>query len=210
MAKEDHRLSPPTVLRLSEYLLLLEQFIQDERDVISSRELATAYGNNANQVRQDIFHLENSGRLGQGYSTRELAAEIRRTLGLNTMKKVCIVGIGNLGKALATHVPFSEYGMILTSAVDTDAQLIGTKINELNVENFDNLSNIVKEKNIEIGAICVPTPAAQSVCDTLVAAGVRGILNYSRIRLKAPDNVTIQYQQVICSFMQLGYKVSHD
>ena len=210
MSKEANKLSAPTVLRLSEYLLLLEQFLQDDKVIISSRELATAYGNNANQVRQDIFQLENSGRLGQGYSTSELASEIRRTLGLNETKQVCILGVGNLGKALATHVPFNEYGMALAAAVDAAPSLIGQSVNELEIEHIDRLTAIIKEKNIEIGAICVPTPVAQSVCDTLVAAGVRGILNYSRIRLKAPDNVTIQYQQVICSFMQLGYNVSHD
>ena len=63
MSKDEGSLSPPTVLRLSEYLLILEQFIKENREIISSRELATAYGNNANQVRQDIFHLKNSGRL---------------------------------------------------------------------------------------------------------------------------------------------------
>ena len=134
MAKGESRLSPPTVLRLSEYLLILEQFIKENKEIISSRELATAYGNNANQVRQDIFHLENSGRLGQGYSTWELAEEIRRTLGLSDIKKVCIVGIGNLGKALATHVPFSNYGMKLHQAFDTDKTIIGTKINDISVQ----------------------------------------------------------------------------
>jgi redox-sensing transcriptional repressor len=210
MSKEDGRLSPPTVLRLSEYLLILEQFIKENKEIISSRELAQAYGNNANQVRQDIFHLENSGRVGQGYSTYELAEEIRRTLGLSDIRRVCIVGIGNLGKALATHVPFSDYGMKLTAAFDTETKVIGKTINEVIVEDYTVLAESIKEKNIDIGAICVPSNAAQAVCDILVEAGVTGILNYSRVRLKAPEHVSIQYQQVICSFMQLSYKVSHD
>ena len=210
MSKDEGRLSPPTVLRLSEYLLILEQFIKENREIISSRELATAYGNNANQVRQDIFHLQNSGRLGQGYSTWELAEEIRRTLGLNDVKKVCVVGAGNLGKALATHVPFNDYGMKLTKVFDVDKTIIGTPINDIVVESYANILKAVKENGVEIGAICVPASVAQTVCDDLVEAGVSGILNYSRVRLKAPENVTIQYQQVICSFMQLSYKVSHD
>ncbi len=209
MPKDEGMLSPPTVLRLSEYLLILEQFIKEGKEIISSRELALAYGNNANQVRQDIFHLENSGRLGQGYSTWELAEEIRRTLGLSDIKKVCIVGIGNLGKALATHVPFSEYGMKLQMAFDTDTSIIGTQINDITVQSYDTLLKDVKAAEIEIAAICVPAPVAQAVCDDLVGCGIKGILNYSRVRLKAPEQVTIQYQQVICSFMQLTYKVSH-
>lgn len=210
MSKDEGSLSPPTVLRLSEYLLILEQFIKENREIISSRELATAYGNNANQVRQDIFHLKNSGRLGQGYSTWELAEEIRRTLGLNDFKKVCIVGAGNLGKALATHVPFSNYGMKLTKVFDVDKTIIGTEINDLKVEAYSNLVKSIQSAGVEIAAICVPASVAQEVCDDLVEAGIKGILNYSRVRLKAPESVTIQYQQVICSFMQLTYKVSHD
>jgi redox-sensing transcriptional repressor len=209
MAKDDKSLSPPTVLRLSEYLLILEQYIKENKEIISSRELALTYGNNANQVRQDIFHLENSGRLGQGYSTKELAAEIRRTLGLNDIKKVCVVGIGNLGKALATHVPFSDYGMKLDMAFDTEPSIIGTAINDIKVSNYDELVDSVKAHRIEIAAICVPALAAQQVCDDLVSAGIKAILNYSRVRLKAPEHISIQYQQVICSFMQLTYKVSH-
>jgi redox-sensing transcriptional repressor len=209
MPKDEGRLSPPTVLRLSEYLLILEQFIKEGKEIISSRELALAYGNNANQVRQDIFHLENSGRLGQGYSTWELAEEIRRTLGLSDIKKVCIVGIGNLGKALATHVPFSEYGMKLQMAFDTDTSIIGTQINDISVNSYERLLEDVQGSGIEIAAICVPAPVAQAVCDDLVSCGIKGILNYSRVRLKAPEQVSIQYQQVICSFMQLTYKVSH-
>ena len=210
MSKDDVRLSPPTVLRLSEYLLILEQFIKENKEIISSRELATAYGNNANQVRQDIFHLKNSGRLGQGYSTWELAEEIRRTLGLNDVKKVCIIGVGNLGKALATHVPFNDYGMKLTRVFDVDKKIIGTPINDIVVEDYNLSADIIKKNKIEIGAICVPATVAQDVCDNLVDAGITGILNYSRVRLKAPAKITIQYQQVICSFMQLSYKVSHD
>ena len=206
---KDGLLSPPAVLRFSEYLVILEQFIKDGVDIISSRELALSYGNNANQVRQDIFHLENSGRLGQGYSTKELAEEIRRTLGLSDIKKVCLVGIGNLGKALATHVPFSDYGMQLAMVFDIDKNIIGTAINDINVRSYDELIDTVKSESIEIAAICVPAPVAQKVCNDLVSAGIKAILNYSRVRLKAPSNISIQYQQVICSFMQLTYQVSH-
>ena len=150
MAKDDSRLSPPTVLRLSEYLLILEQYIKENKEIISSRELADAYGNNANQVRQDIFHLENSGRLGQGYSTWELAEEIRRTLGLSDIRKVGIIGIGNLGKALATHVPFSDYGMSLAAAFDTAPDIIGNKINDIHVQDFSELAETISSKNIKI------------------------------------------------------------
>ena len=209
MPKDDSLLSPPTVLRLSEYLLILEQFIKENKEIISSRELAAAYGNNANQVRQDIFHLENSGRLGQGYSTWELTEEIRRTLGLSDIQKVCIVGIGNLGRALATHVPFSNYGMKLHMAFDTDKSVIGTEINDITVRDYAEVVSAIKKDGIQIAAICVPASVAQAVCDDLVDAGIKGILNYSRVRLKAPEDVSIQYQQVICQFMQLTYKVSH-
>ena len=99
--------------------------------------------------------------------------------------------------------------MRLNKVFDIDKNIIGTAINDINVRSYDELIDTVKSESIEIAAICVPAPVAQKVCNDLVSAGIKAILNYSRVRLKAPSNISIQYQQVICSFMQLTYQVSH-
>ena len=202
-------LSDPAVSRLSEYLLILEQYIIEGVESVSSRELAEAYGNNPNQVRQDVFQLKGSGRLGQGYSTVQLAKAIRDALGLGTTKKkICILGAGNLGHALAAHVPFIDYGMQLVAVFDVEPSVIGSKINGITIQHMDEIPTVVKDKDIAIAALCVPTTAAQHCADLLVDAGIKGILNYSRIRLKTPKEIAVKYQQVICSFMQLSYSVS--
>lgn len=202
------KLSKPTVLRLSEYLLILEHFLKEAKETFSSRELADLYGNTASQVRQDVFHLNNSGRIGQGYSTWELTQAIRHALGMDELKKVCVVGIGNLGRAISTHIPFNHYGMRLTAGFDVHEDVVGTKINDVPVFHLDQLTEIIKKGRISIAALCVPTDVAQSCAEQLVQAGIKGILNYSRTRLIVPEHVTVQYQQVICSFMQLSYSVS--
>ena len=202
------KLSKPTVLRLSEYLLILEHFLKEGKESFSSRELADLYGNTASQVRQDVFHLNNSGRVGQGYSTWELTQSIRHALGMDELKKVCVVGVGNLGRAISTHIPFNHYGMRLTAAFDVDPEIVGTKINDVPIFHLDQLPEIIEKGRISIAALCVPSTVAQGCAEGLVESGIKGILNYSRIRLKVPDHITVQYQQVICSFMQLSYSVS--
>jgi redox-sensing transcriptional repressor len=205
---KDSELSTPTVLRLSEYLLILEQLMADDVEVVSSRELADLFGNTPSQVRQDIFRLNSSGRVGQGYSIKGLTTEIRKTLGLSNIKNVCIIGVGNLGRALGTHVPFKNYGMNLVAAFDILDDVVGSKLNSVTIEDLANIEASVVKKNVHIAAICVPASKAQKVCDQLVKCGVNGILNYSRVRLKVPKHVTVKYQQVICSFMQLSYTVN--
>ena len=202
-------LSDPAVSRLSEYLLILEQYISEGEESISSRELADVYGNNPNQVRQDVFQLKGSGRVGQGYSTIELAKAIRQALGLGKeKKKLCIIGAGNLGHALAAHVPFQDYGMQLSAVFDIQSDVLGQRINEIEVVHMDSMPKMIAEQEIAIAALCVPATVAQAAADELVKAGIKGILNYSRTRLKTPKEITVKNQQVICSFMQLSYAVS--
>ena len=206
--KDSKNLSGPVIQRLSEYLLILEQLIQEEQLLVSSRALADAYGNTASQVRHDLFQLENTGSQSHGYCSRELASAIRDALDLHNIKKVCIVGMGNLGKAITRHVPFDKYGMKLSAAFDKDPELIGRTIGSLVVEDTSKMAEIIQSEHIDVATICVPAHRAQSICDILVKAGVKGILNYSRIRLKVPPHVTVHYEQIICSFMQLSYKTS--
>lgn len=206
--KPSGSLSGPVIQRLSEYLLILEQLVLEDQLVVSSRALADAYGNTASQVRHDLFQLENTGSQSHGYNSRELATAIREALDLDHTKKVCIVGMGNLGKAITRHVPFEKYGMILTAAFDKDPELIGRTVGSLTVDDATDMEKIIKEQDIVIATICVPAHRAQSICDTLVKSGVKSILNYSRIRLKVPSHITVHYEQIICSFMQLSYKSS--
>lgn len=196
----------PTVQRLSEYLIILEQFAESGKDIISSSELASIYSNTPSQVRQDIFRLPSTGRVGQGYKIKELAEAIRETLGLDSVTKIVIVGCGRMGMTLAQHIPFNEHGMKLCGIFDNDPTIVGLEIEGIKVEEVAMLEKRVAENIVPMAVLCVPASAAQELTDRLVKSGVRGILNFTRQRLKVPSHVCVQHEQIICSFMQLAYK----
>jgi len=204
-AKNLESLAWPTVQRLSEYLLILEQHLKNHKNVISSNEMAEIFGNTASQVRQDLFRLKNTGRVGQGYQVETLIATIRQTLGLGHVTKVALIGCGKLGSAIAEHVAFSDYGMELQGIFDNNSSVIGTHVGGVVVGNVVNLADGIREQNISIAALCVPPAVAQEITEVLVNAGIKGILNYTRQRLKVPEKIFVQDCQIICSFMQLAF-----
>jgi redox-sensing transcriptional repressor len=206
--KKARHIAAPTAQRLSEYLIILEELAGRGVEVVSSRELADRYGNNANQVRQDLFCLPATGRVGQGYAVRELEREIRSTLGLDTRRRVAIVGCGRLGTTLALHVPLADYGLDLVAAFDIDPQVVGRKLGQLHIAHADGLLDICRERGVTLAALSVPNEAAQDTADELVQAGVEGILNYTRARLRTPAQVVVQNRQIVCSFIQLAYGVT--
>ncbi len=201
--EQPRRIAWPTVLRLSEYLILLEELADQRKAVVSSRELADIYGNNANQVRQDLSCLGHTGRVGQGYSVKQLEQMLRQTLGLTTRRKIALVGCGRLGTTLALHVPMDRYGMTLAAAFDTAPTLIGTRLGAIAIDDAASIPEICRERGIELAVLTVPKSTAQEVADLLVAGGVRGILNYTRVRLRVPPGVMVQNRQIVCSFLQL-------
>ena len=197
------RITWPTALRLSEYLILLEELLDKNADVISSRELAEIYGNNANQVRQDLSCLGHTGRVGQGYNVRQLEQMIRQALGLTVRRRVALVGCGRLGTTVALHVQMDRYSMELAAAFDTAIALIGKTLGPVVVESATLIPEICRKCEIELAVLTVPKSTAQEVADQLVAGGVKGILNYTRVRLRVPPHVIVQNRQIICSFLQL-------
>ncbi len=208
--KQSKSLAWPTVQRLSEYLIILEQLLEGGKEIISSSELAEIYSNTPSQVRQDIFRLPGAGRVGRGYNAKELASTIRKTLGLNNTANIIIVGCGRMGMALARHLPFKEHGMELTGLFDKEPSIIGKNVEGITVKDISELKDCPQANSWKIAALCVPASAAQDVTDMLVEAGVKGILNFTRKRLKVSKGIWVQHEQIICSLMQLNYKCSED
>ena len=205
MSELHKELTWPTVQRLTEYLIILEQFEESGKEIISSSELAEIYCNTASQVRQDLFRLPNTGRVGHGYNVSQLSAAIREVLLINNKSNVVIIGCGNLGSTLAAHIQFDNYGMNLVGAFDSDPELIGKKVGCAEIFDIETVSEFIKKNNVKVACLCVPANAAQKIVDDVIDAGVNGILNYSRKRLKVPNHVFVQHKQIICSFMQVVY-----
>ena len=166
--KSPGELSAPVIQRLSEYLLILEQFIKEEHEVVSSRSLADVYGNNSSQVRHDIFQIEHKGSQSHGYLCTELIKDIRIALNIQVEKNLCIVGMGNLGRAIASHVPFDRYGMKLASTFDVDPKVVGRNYGGIQVFDAKDIVQLIQDQNITMAALCVPATKAQKTCDQII------------------------------------------
>jgi redox-sensing transcriptional repressor len=180
-----------TIARLPEYLRALHN-LEDGSDTISSEGLAAASGVNSAKLRKDLSHLGSYGTRGVGYDVALLIEQIEYILGLDQRRAVCLVGVGNLGHALAGYDGFASRGFRIVALFDADPAKVGERINGLTVRHIDELSRVAAEETIAIGVIATPASAAQAVADDLVAAGVTSILNFAPCVLSVPANVDVR------------------
>jgi redox-sensing transcriptional repressor len=202
------RIPEATVARLPLYYRALTETGERQVATISSERLAELAGVNAAKVRKDLSYLGSYGTRGVGYDVEYLLHEISRELGLTRDWPVAIVGIGNLGRALANYRGFGARGFRVVALVDADPGLVGQKIGDLDVESIDDLDRIVEERQIAIGILATPAHVAQDVTDRLVAAGVTSILNFAPSVCSVPDGVSMRKVDLaielqILSFYQL-------
>jgi len=181
-----------TVARLAVYLRVLSGLAEQGVVTVSSEELATAAGVNSANLRKDLSHLGSYGTRGVGYDVAVLVERIENTLGLTRRLAVALVGVGNLGHALAGYGGFTTRGFHIAALLDADPNRIGEKIAGLVVRHVDELPEVVSELDIAIGVIATPAHAAQAVCDQLVDCGVTSILNFAPTVLVVPDGVDVR------------------
>jgi len=181
-----------TVARLPEYLRALHALAEVGHDTVSSEGLAVAAGVNSAKLRKDLSHLGSYGTRGVGYDVDLLIEQIEYVLGLNERRSVALVGIGNLGHALAGYAGFGTRGFRIAALFDADPGRIGERINGLVVRDIDTMTEVVAAEGIAIGVIATPALAAQRVADCLVSAGVTSILNFAPCVLVVPDGVDVR------------------
>jgi redox-sensing transcriptional repressor len=182
-----------TVARLPLYLRSLVDLTERGTQTVSSEGLAEAAGVNSAKVRKDLSYLGSYGTRGVGYDVEYLIYQISRELGLTQDWNCAIVGVGNLGRALANYKGFGERGFRIVALFDVDAGKIGQEVDGgLSVEDFEDVERIVKERNVSIGIIATPSAAAQKASDRLVSAGVKSILNFAPTVLQVPDDVSLR------------------
>ncbi len=181
-----------TVARLPEYLRTLTDLAADGVVTVSSEELASAVGVRSAKLRKDLSYLGSYGVRGVGYDVDNLADEISRELGLTQQWPLVIVGIGNLGHALANYSGFSGRGFSILALLDADPAVVGTRIAGLTVESIDRLESLELSREATIAVLATPAVTAQAVCDRLVTAGVRSILNFAPRVLSVPAGVTVR------------------
>src|SRR5690606_3792403 len=174
------------------YLRALTALTERGVTTVSSEDLAEAAGVNSAKLRKDLSHLGSYGTRGVGYDVEYLIYQISRELGLTQDWAVAIVGVGNLGRALANYGGFVSRGFRVAALFDSDPGVVGDHIAGLNVEHIDELETVIKRRGVSIVVIATPADAAQQVCDRVIAAGVTSILNFAPVVLSVPDGVDVR------------------
>ncbi|MFN7962121.1 MAG: redox-sensing transcriptional repressor Rex [Thermoanaerobaculia bacterium] len=184
--------SPLTINRLSLYLACLRKLQAQGTKRVSSKELAGRFNLSATQIRKDLAHFGEFGIRGVGYDVDQLAASLTSLLGLERRRAIVVVGMGNLGSALARYLGFNSGAFVVVAGVDRSPAVVGKKIGSLVVRSSLELDRVVRESGAEIGVLAVPAEAAQENYDALVKAGVRGVLSFSPARLKQHPEVPVK------------------
>jgi redox-sensing transcriptional repressor len=186
------RIPEATVARLPVYLRSLLELAEGRTPTISSERLAEMAGVNAAKVRKDLSYLGSYGTRGVGYDVEYLLFQMSRELGLTQDWPVVIVGVGNLGHALANYRGFTERGFPVAALVDADPGKRGERVGDLEIHDLDDLPQLVEDLGIAVGVVATPANVAQEVADRLVAAGVSSILNFAPAVITVPEDVSLR------------------
>ena len=196
---------PATVARLPAYRRALMDAADAGEPTIASGTLARAVGVHPDQVRKDLSHLATRGVRGVGYDVAALIAETSTILGLDEERVVVLVGVGNLGRALAAYEGFAPQGFRLAAVLDVDARLVGSEVGGLVVGHLDTLPDVARRERVDVGVVAVPGPAAQPVVDAMVDAGLRAILNFAPVHVRVPDGVVVRRVDLSTELQMLSF-----
>ncbi len=198
----------PAVRRLSLYLRQLESFKRKDRRTISSKQLGESLNLTDAQVRKDLAYFGQFGHPGIGYRVDDLIGQVKRILGTDKTWNVLLVGAGNLGRALMAYHGFDAKGFRLAAVFDNDSSKSGKQEGEFRVQPLSELIPTIQKLNIRLGIMAVPADVAQEVADQLVAAGVRGLLNFAPVSIHVPQDVALNSVDLAVQLEQLSFQVN--
>jgi redox-sensing transcriptional repressor len=201
-----HKIPNETVRRLPIYLRGLTLLSQQGLINISSNKLADFVNVNHWQIRKDFSYFGDFGKRGVGYNIETLIRQIKKILNLDVAHRAALVGVGNLGSAVLAYPGFKTYGFEITAAFDNDPVKIGTKVNNVIVENVSKLSTLAK-RQVELGIIAVPEQAAQDAANALVKVGIKGILNFAPCRINVPKKIKVITIDIATDLARLPYYI---
>ncbi len=202
---DTEEVSPLTLNRLSFYLRCLRHLQELGVRRVSSQEMAHRYHLSATQIRKDLAQFGEFGIRGVGYEVEELAAHLNALLGLDRAHALVIVGMGNLGSALAQYLGFNYGAFHVVAGVDNDPAKIGRKVGQLTIRPPGDLPAIVRESGVEIGVLAIPAEAAQENYDALAQAGVRAVLNFAPVRVKRRAGVPLKNVDLRIDLEELAF-----
>ena len=199
-----HKIPDETIRRLPLYLRGLLSLLEEGQQSVSSRNLADFLGVNSWQIRKDFSYFGAFGTPGVGYNIEKLVKQVKKILKLDVVQKAALVGVGNLGLAVLAYPGFRIYDFNIAAAFDNDPKKVGRKIENLTIEDASKLRTL-KRRRISLAIIAVPRESAQQTADTLVKAGVRGILNFSPCHITVPKKVKVITIDIAMDLARLPY-----
>jgi redox-sensing transcriptional repressor len=191
--------------RLPIYLRALNQLMQQGKTITSSHELGQRLGISSAQIRKDLSHFGEFGKQGTGYQVGHLLGQLKQILQVDREWPMVVVGAGDLGRALAHYRGFISRGFRVVGVFDNDPARIGQRNHDWEVMHIEKMSAFIAENGVQIAMLAVPGESAQEVCDQLVTAGVRAILNYAPISLTVPSDVHVQYIDPVMHLQRMTY-----
>ena len=191
--------------RLPVYLRALTHLAAQGIKVTSSHELGKRLGISAAQIRKDLSHFGEFGKQGTGYNVAFLRDQLKHILQVDREWPVALIGIGDLGRALAHYGGFIDRGFRIVALFDSDPAKIGQPIGELEIMGMDKLAEVVAERGIQIVMIAVPAATAQKVAEQCITAGIKSILNYAPISLSMPEGTRVQYLDPVAHLQRMTH-----
>jgi redox-sensing transcriptional repressor len=203
------RIPEATVIRLPVYQRILLELVRGGTATVASDQLADMARVNASKVRKDLSFLGSFGTRGSGYDTQYLLSQIDRELGLDGDWPVAVVGLGNLGTALANSQGFTSRGFRVCALFDVEPALVGRRIRGLTIHHLDDFETVAAADTPSIGVIATPAQAAQDVADRMIAAGVGSLLNFAPKVLSVPPTVLLRYVDLSIELQVMSFYLSH-
>ncbi len=200
--------NPKTIKRLSRYRLAIIKLQELGYDRITSTLLGDKVGVTASQIRKDFSKFEITGKRKGGYGVESLLVRLEKILGKDRIHKLVLAGVGNIGRALINYNGFNREGIEIIAGFDIDSSKI--KKMKIPVYPVEKMSDYIKSHRVKMGIIAVPEIAAQQVCNTMVSAGIRGILNFATIRLIAEESIVVQYVNIQNKLENIFYFVKNN
>jgi redox-sensing transcriptional repressor len=209
MANETMKIPQATAKRLPLYYRFLSNLHSSGKQRVSSAELSEAVKVDSATIRRDFSYFGALGKKGYGYNVNYLLSFFRKTLDQDELTKVALIGVGNLGTALLNYNFSKSNNTKIEVAFDVDKGKVGTQVGDVKIHHMDDLEKVVREENIQVAILTIPSGVAQTIADRLISAEIKGILNFTPARLTVPPAIRIHHIDLAVELQSLIYFLKH-
>jgi redox-sensing transcriptional repressor len=209
MANETMKIPQATAKRLPLYYRFLSNLHSSGKQRVSSAELSEAVKVDSATIRRDFSYFGALGKKGYGYNVNYLLSFFRKTLDQDELTKVALIGVGNLGTALLNYNFSKSNNTKIEVAFDVDDSKVGTQVGDVKIYHMDDLEKVVREEDIQVAILTIPSSVAQSITDRLVSANINGILNFTPARLTVPPAIRVHHIDLAVELQSLIYFLKH-